>query len=155
MNRLIMCEGCGDIVEVARVSAKYCSSACKQKAWRIKNGLQLARGEKKVQTERCTCKHCGKGFWQSGKGRKARFCSNSCRQMANVVRKVAIDNLLTRLLHMDYHMKPFYAAADAGVEHFDSAVEEMGFVYDYIARAYVLGRNGRSFAETCEMFAKE
>lgn len=79
-----ICNNCFGVYEARRASAKYCSAACNQQAYRKRHGQPDRRifdafGIK----ERITCKHCHEAFYWSGKGRKPKFCRASCRVMNN------------------------------------------------------------------------
>jgi len=149
-----ICGNCGTRFEARRSSAKWCGNACKSQNARNKVATRKAKAKawKETKVDRASCQHCGKGYWQPVTGRKAKFCSNSCRQMANVAKKTAMDNLMTRLQHMDYHMQPFFEARKIGADYFDELVARIGFEYHIFTRSYYPSRNNRSFVETSEMF---
>jgi len=130
-----VCQQCWFVFEARRSSAKFCSPACKQKAHRIKNGQRF---ENKVKTvnERCMCRHCGAGFWQSGKGRKAHYCSNSCRQLANVAKKHAGFRYYKRMGNAsDY--AAWTAVETLGTDGVDELAAAAGYHYSYVQRMYI------------------
>lgn len=62
------CEGCGLSFASSRWDVRYCSVACKQRAYRARHPFQIAR--------RCAC--CGVRFMATR--RSTRYCCNAHRQ---------------------------------------------------------------------------
>lgn len=71
LPRSFVCEGCSEVVTLALSPTvdhrrRYCSSACKLRTWRLRNG----------DIRRAVCKECGTAF--SSNGQKT-YCSDDCK----------------------------------------------------------------------------
>lgn len=129
----VLCSNCGVEFEARRCSAKYCSPACRQQSYREAHG-QVSRNKTSTparREDRLTCPHCGKGYWQSLKGRKRSFCSDSCRVSANRRKVNATRNLIRKLSRRGANLDPYVDAANEGTAEFEKYVKRFGFVYDH------------------------
>lgn len=133
----VACKQCWFLFEARRSNAKYCSPACKQKAHRIAKGQKAANKKaSRTPNDRAICRHCGDGFWQSGKGRKAHYCSQSCRQMANIAKKHAGFNWYKQARGIsDYEAWNYIEAV--GTDAIDRLAAAEGLHYSYPQRMYI------------------
>lgn len=149
------CPQCECLFFYKRESAKFCSPACRQKALRIRQGQTVLTSEANRRTtdlsERKSCPYCNKGFWTNTKGRKRRFCSDSCRVSANRVKMTAAFRFVERVLQMPQY-DAFMLTAKEGTTGIDKLAESHGYEYSDTTREYYPSRNHRSFVETSAMF---
>jgi len=132
-----VCKTCWFEFESRRSSAKYCSAACRQKDFRYRNGqTSSAAGVPKTMDERKTCQHCGKGFWQKGKGRPAKWCSNGCRVSANATKKRAAFNLFQEKLGYTYG-GAYMAIGRGSLDAADAIAANNGYHYSFVQRQYI------------------
>jgi len=131
-----VCKQCWFEFQAKRSSAKFCSPACKQKYWRIEHGQQFENKPKHTPDERSHCEHCGGGFWQSGKGRKAKFCSNSCRQLANRAKIAAAFKWYKRARQISDHEALCYVET-VGTDAIDRLAAAEGFHYSRVEKMYI------------------
>lgn len=131
-----VCPVCWFEFEARRYNAKFCSPACKQKNHRVKHGqvTQNKTTDRRVN-DRCTCQHCGKGFWRSGKGRPAKFCGNSCRQMANTAKKAAAFHWYKQQRKISDYEAWCYVES-VGTDAMDRLAAAEGWHYSHIERRY-------------------
>lgn len=139
-----LCSNCGCEFEARRNTAKFCSPACRQQDYRIRNGQQFSNVsstlvQQSARDLRLTCPHCGKGYWQGSTGRKRQYCSDSCRVSANRRKVNATRNLIRKLSKRGASMDKFIDAANVGTVEFENLVKRYGFVYD--------GKNGVYFED--------
>lgn len=131
-----VCTQCWFEFEARRRNAKFCSNACKQKAHRISKGQKFEnKATAKTANERCSCRHCGKGFWQSGKGRKALYCGATCRQMANLAKKGAAFRWYKVQRGISDYEAWCYVET-VGTDAIDRIAEAEGFAYSYQQKIY-------------------
>lgn len=90
MAKFKRCTVCETLFEVSaqRSIKRYCSNACKQKAYRICKGEERAAQRKSAPKEKRYCERCFAPF-ESDQGRAQRYCSNLCRQAAYRARRKA------------------------------------------------------------------
>jgi len=75
-----------------RTDARYCSAACRQRAYRRRQRARR-RGLSSPPAARVNlCQHCGAGFWATAPGQ--RYCSPSCRQLAYRARRRQVEAAL-------------------------------------------------------------
>lgn len=87
---IIKCWICGKHFQARRIDARYCSNACRQKAYRRKKGSSSTMEEitaKRLFTKRHTgtmveCLFCGYKFSIDGTQGGKLYCSASCKQKA-------------------------------------------------------------------------
>lgn len=132
-----VCSQCWFEFEARRSNAKFCSNACKQKSHRIGKGQKFQnKPMAKTANERCTCRHCGKGYWQSGKGRKALYCGATCRQMANTAKKSAGYRWYKGQRGIsDYEAWNYLELI--GTDGMDRIAAAEGWHYSYVQRQYI------------------
>ncbi len=95
MNHLVYkCLNCKQAFTPTKIDQKYCSSACRQAAYRKR--LLKHRGVRKPLEVKplitATCLHCGGSFWAQRS--RAIFCSTSCRSLHHRALKEAIPEAL-------------------------------------------------------------
>lgn len=140
MFRQKYCSECRSGFMAQRDNAKFCSDKCKQLAYRKRNGQTSTNRVKDAgmgNAVRRTCPHCSSRFYLNRYGRTRKFCSDSCKVSANRIKIAATKQLLTRLLHADYHMKPFHEAAKKGTDAFEKLVASVGYEYSFVHRTYM------------------
>jgi hypothetical protein len=69
------------------LSAKYCSTSCRQKAYRKRKRNQQQKLVPVAIPHQCD--HCGEAFWSNNVRGQQRYCSASCRQLAYRERRSA------------------------------------------------------------------
>lgn len=132
-----VCETCWFEFEARTQKAKYCSAGCKQKAHRIRNGQSsTAAAQKQQKSERKICPHCGGGFWQKNQGRKARYCSGSCRSSANRMKKAAAFKLFQEKLGYTYG-GAYMAIGKGSLDAADAIAAQNGYHYSNVQRQYI------------------
>lgn len=98
----VICSSCGRPFHAQRSTAKYCSNACKQDAYRQRNGLTSGLHPNDAHREAArrgaitlaaryfevTCQHCGRVVGADGNTVKnLKYCSDACSQAAYRKRK--------------------------------------------------------------------
>src|SRR4051794_37420482 len=68
------CKVCGTQFKPESKTARYCSDACRAKAYRQRQVTEKGSRPREIVVEALTCAHCGQGFF-AVKGRHAQFCS--------------------------------------------------------------------------------
>ena len=93
------CEQCGRAFRPCRSDARFCSQACKQRAYRRRvdpdvgsAARETARQEatyftKHTRTKQLCCEHCGRELVMSVASTNLRYCSNACKQKAYRARR--------------------------------------------------------------------
>lgn len=119
-----------------RRTARYCSNACKQKAWRLQHGQEMGETEAKQLTKyvlsRKKCEYCGDSFFVNKKGRPTQFCKPSHKVMYNRYKKEAAHNWIVQYpkLHEDI---PFH---DLPPSEWYRIIEGYGYTFSVTARAF-------------------
>jgi len=80
----------------AKANKKYCSTKCKQKAYRDRQKMMYA---KSLQRH---CEYCGDWYRDSRRGRPSKYCSPSCKQMAYIASKQEMETGETRIVNSSY-----------------------------------------------------
>jgi len=137
----LICATCYNPFKARRRNALYCSPSCKQKAHRHRHGQNnKAFGEWADKTKpRHTCKHCGNGFWGSGKGRTPKFCSNSCRQSANIRKQHASFQFIKMMNGSALEWASYDCwmyLKQKGTGHIEEWANRIGWEYSYSAGCY-------------------
>lgn len=133
---LCKCSVCGVEFYARRMSARYCSPACKQKQYRLLHGqpmtVEEARHMLEAKSTRCTCVGCGRGFWRAAKGRKPKFCCPSCRQTFMTAKRRAL--IRWYVVHVENAQLPERLSAEwyASVE---KSAREGGWRYIHAQRS--------------------
>lgn len=130
------CKVCGTDFKPASKAAKYCSDACRAKAYRARQAAARADRPREIVVEALTCAHCGKGFF-AVKGKGAQYCTGTCRASAYKARRAAAIAALADDLGISTD-----EAADAldtrGLKAIVAHLQARGYIYDRIARVWVL-----------------
>ena len=94
MDHKNRCHVCHKEFVANRVDAKYCSNACRQKAYRDrqpkKDRREVAAAQlagRRATTHKGKCSYCGRTFYTDGTGTGRLYCNNACRQAAYRERK--------------------------------------------------------------------
>ena len=139
MNRQVCkCSNCKRAFTLTKIDQKFCSSACRQSAYR-KSVLKRTGGKRKVVATpliAATCHHCGGSFW--AKRSRAMFCSTSCRSLHHRAMKEAMPEALKAAYGI-----PKEKAADIietqPLWHVKGLLRDLGFLYSHEVRAWVKG----------------
>lgn len=132
-----VCKSCWFEFEARRCNAKFCSAACRQKHWRNRHAeTSTAADNMRPKMERKTCPHCNAGFWQNPKGRKAVYCSNSCRSSANRMKKTAAFTLFQEKLGYTYG-GAYMAIGKGTLDAADTIAASNGYHYSHVQRQYI------------------
>jgi predicted nucleic acid-binding Zn ribbon protein len=130
------CKVCGAVFKPASKAAKYCSDACRAKAFRERKAAASVGAPKEVIVEQLTCAHCQQGFF-AVKGKGALYCSATCRATAYKRRRAAAVAALADDLGMTQD-----EAQDAlelrGLKEIIRHLTSRGYLYDHIARMWVV-----------------
>lgn len=130
------CKVCGTDFKPASKAAKYCSDACRAKAYRARQAADRADRPREIVVEALTCAHCGKGFF-AVKGKGAQYCTGTCRASAYKARRAAAIAALADDLGISTD-----EAADAldtrGLKAIVAELTARGWLYDRIAHTFVL-----------------
>lgn len=138
----LICSQCHNVFRARRASAKFCSPACKQKAHRVKRGQKDTRfafiDEISIR-ERVVCKHCQRSFYPQSKGRKPKYCSNSCRQSANKFKQAAAYKFVkaingAALGWSDYDC--YMYVLEQGTDAIEKWATSLGWEYSYTVRRF-------------------
>ncbi len=130
------CEQCGAVFFAASRRAKYCSCACKQRAYRQSKSLSAGRNtisRKPGSGARLVlmCKHCGTKFTPIRSD--AKFCKQSCRVMSNRAKQNQTWRLITALTTMtDFEV--FDHAAEFGWSGMYQMCSKLDYYYDETIR---------------------
>jgi len=118
-----VCNRCDRPFWGAKASAKFCSSRCRQSAYRKRTKLPSVKH----------CAHCGDGF--RPRNRLHKFCSTNCRTLSHRTLRKQLPGVL-----VDAFSLPFEQAWDAlessGTSRVRSMVEGLGYSYSYRVRAW-------------------
>lgn len=130
------CSNCKRVFIPTKIDQKFCSSACRQSAYR-KRVLKRNGGKKKAAETHLidtTCHHCGGSFL--AKRSRAMFCSTSCRSLHHRALKEAIP----KALEVAYGV-PKEKAADIvetqAIWQVKELLQDRGFSYRHEVRAWV------------------
>lgn len=131
----IKCDCCKRAYRPVKIDQKYCSGACRQKAYRRRKkatAKPVARRERSLHLE--TCQHCDGSFLTSA--HNAKFCSTSCRTLHHRAMKKAIAPALVATVGL-----PVNAALDQvetqQTRRLRRVLEARGMVYQHQRRAWV------------------
>ena len=81
------CQACGTTFGAKRSTTKYCSDACRMKAYRARRAAKRTASPQATgnQTKRqqiitITCRQCGATATLNGTQRTRKYCNNACKQ---------------------------------------------------------------------------
>lgn len=130
------CKVCGDEFTPDAKHGRYCSPACRKKAYR----QRIAKGRKTASPpaanlDLITCEHCGgTNLITAGKG--AKFCSPTCRQRSYKARRLATIEALMRDTNIS--QQTAHDALDrAGLKSMTAYLTKRGYVYHDPARQWI------------------
>ena len=128
------CKTCGIEFKPSSKSAKYCSEACKAKAYRQRKAAARGDQPREVIVEALTCPHCGLGFY-GVRGKGAIFCSPTCRAGAYKTRRKATIAALADDLGISSE-DASYTLDERGLTAIVEHLTRRGYLYDYVARRW-------------------
>ncbi len=115
---------------------KYCTTACRQRAYRARH---KPRRRAVKSAERVlyptVCEHCRKAYWRADTGQARRYCSATCRTMASRARRNATIAAVSGWLGVSGD-----SAAETleayGARRVNALLVSAGFTYDTRARCW-------------------
>ena len=131
----IKCDCCRKAYRPVKIDQKYCSPACRQKAYRQrqKAGKKPAQRRERLLHQQ-TCNHCTGSFLTSA--HNAKFCSTSCRTLHHRAMKKAIAPALVNVIGL-----PEVAALDQietqQTRRLRRILEQRGMVYQHQRREWI------------------
>lgn len=92
------CDVCGNPYLAGRRDKRFCSTACRQRAYRLRRDPKAVSGRsaaarkaaatKRDKVEAVTCRVCGRVVMRDGNSApRAMYCSNACKQNAYRARR--------------------------------------------------------------------
>ena len=120
--------------------AKYCSDNCRAQAYRDRKTAAKGDQPREVILEALICPQCELGFY-AVKGKGAIFCSPTCRAGGyKARRKAAVAALAADLGITAEDARD--AVETRGLEEIAAHLTGRGWLYDYVAKSWVLPLNG-------------
>ena len=142
------CKVCGVEFKPDSKHARYCSQACRSKAYRLRKAADQADQPREIVVEHLRCEECGAGFF-AVKGKGAKYCSGSCRSTAYKARRRAAVEALANDLGTS--LDDALDALDArGLREIGAYLGSRGYLYDAQAHMFVLplfGAQARVWSE--------
>ena len=130
------CKVCGVEFKPDSKHARYCSQACRSKAYRQRKAADQADQPREIVVEHLGCDECGTGFF-AVKGKGAKYCSGSCRSSAYKARRRAAAEALANDLGTS--LDDALDALDArGLREIGAYLTSRGYLYDAQAHMFVL-----------------
>jgi hypothetical protein len=129
------CKWCGEPFKGMK-SARYCSTSCRQKAYRHRLKKQRSPAPPPELTP-MVCVHCSESFWSQNQRRQQRYCSPSCKSLAYRVRRLAAIVALAEFLGISQEKAEDVADA-MGIRAITDKLTVVGFIYDEAIRAWVM-----------------
>lgn len=132
------CKHCHKAFTPARGGTKYCSTACRQAAYRARLKRQqqppsLSASSSEAALVVATCANCGGSFW--AKNKRQQFCTVSCRSLYSKAARAALPAALGA-----FYGIPEGKALDMidalGMKRVRSIIEQAGYQYDHAARRW-------------------
>lgn len=122
---------CGHDLSDRRRRTKYCSSKCKQKAYRKR---QPKTPKKARELNHCTCQWCDHGFFS--KSKSAKYCTPYHRQLAYHQRREAALSALAEDLKIS-HIDASNLLEILSMQKISKYLVMRGFAYDDWRRSWI------------------
>ena len=132
------CPICSERFTPARKSARFCSPACKQKAYRRRAARRKPPAPPAAPAlEASTCAHCQRGYF-ADRAHPSLYCSTRCKNASWRMRRAAAVDTVAAVLRQAG--KPCDDAADivefAGLAQITESLAALGWRYDYSSRSF-------------------
>jgi hypothetical protein len=141
VNRVAQkCDHCRRGFIPTKIDQKYCSSKCRQAAYRKRKQTQTAR-ELKKETQPlliAICWHCEGTFW--AKTQRALFCSTSCRTLYHRALKAALPYALMSLYGLP-ETKAYDIVETQPIRKLRSLLDGAGYAYCHSERRWIANQN--------------
>ncbi|MCK6581065.1 MAG: hypothetical protein L6Q98_23470 [Anaerolineae bacterium] len=135
-KRLRRCKVCGKSFAPQRSTARYCSDACRKKAFRRRHPTPKVSAEPIAAP--FTCRHCGRTTWQI-EAHDRQYCSASCRTAAWKARRVAAALTLVELTPETSHDAAEMLIEEQGMRAIAATLKSAGYAYDAAVRQWIKG----------------
>jgi hypothetical protein len=133
------CNHCHRSFTAARATAKYCSDACRGKAYRARQQPQT-RIQPAPKRAVSICQHCGNTF-RANIGKRQIYCSESCKTLAYRARRAALIYTIAA-----YTGTTSDIAADSvekhGMKRATTIMQALGLIYDAATKSWVQSGRG-------------
>lgn len=134
------CKHCHKAFTPARGGTQYCSTACRQAAYRTRKKRQQkppvssAPSSSEAALVVATCANCGGSFW--AKNKRQQFCTVSCRSLYSKAARAALPAALGAFYGIP-EGKALDMLEALGMKRMRAALEAAGYAYIHTARRWV------------------
>lgn len=134
-NHARRCQHCKTSFTPKRATAKYCSDACRVKAFKSRHKPRQRVKPIPVIVSTC-CAHCGSRFAASA-GRGQLYCTPSCKTLAYRARRSALIDAVAAYTNVDVDVA-FESVEKYGMKRAGEIVRQLGMVYDQSSRRWLI-----------------